>query len=143
MSKDVWSEDRVQREIALQQRSDAVANDRMPSINALAPQEQDPKVVLVRRVSDGWLEAKFPDEAERLIQSGDYRPFAATDGVTENGTLCCQADPEDVEYSRKERIRAIVLARARADMDAMAIHIAGLSDEEIREMEQSLVGAQS
>ena len=126
----------MQREIALQERSDAVAADTTPSINALAPLEPDPKLVLVRRVSDGWLEAKLPDEAADLIASGEYRPFTATEGYSDNGALSCQADPEEVEAARKERIAALAKLRSseaveRVVQDELA-RLADLSDEELR-----------
>jgi hypothetical protein len=139
MPKDIWSEDRVQRAIALQERSDAVAADTMPSINALAPLEPNPKLVLVRRVSDGWLEAKPPGEAAALIASGEYRPFMATEGYSENGALSCQADPEWVEFGRKERITALMTQLAREEMDVMTARISVMSDDEIDALESSLM----
>jgi hypothetical protein len=143
MNRGIWSEDRVQREIALQERSDAVAADTTPSINALAPLEPDPQVVLVRRVADGWLEAKLPDEAAALIASGEYRPFMATEGYSDNGALSCQADPEWVEFGRKERVTAMLTQQARADMDAMTASVSFMSDAELDALESSLMQADS
>jgi hypothetical protein len=143
MSKDIWSEDRVQRAIALQERSDAVANDTTPSINALAPLEPDPQLVLVRRVADGWLEAKLPEHAADLIASGEYRPFLATEGYNENGALSCQADPEWVEFGRRERIRAVVAQQARANVDTMTARITVMRDEELDALASALVWAGS
>ena len=37
MPRDVWSEDATERSVALQERSDAVAADTTPTINALEP----------------------------------------------------------------------------------------------------------
>jgi hypothetical protein len=139
--KDVWSEDANERSIALQERSDAAAADTTPSINALAPLEPVSQVVLVRRVADGWLEAKRPDEATALIASGEYRPFTATEGYTDSGTLCCRADPEWVEFGRRERITAVVAQQARADMEEMTACISVMSDEEIDALEASVMGA--
>jgi hypothetical protein len=143
MPKDVWSEDANERSIALQERSDAVAADTTPSINALAPLEPDLQRVLVRRVADGWLEAKLPDEAVALIASGGYRPFMATEGYTDSGTLCCQADPEWVEFSRKERITALVTQQAREEIDVMTARVALMTDEEVDALEASLAQADS
>ena len=147
MGRDVWSEDPNERARALQQRSDAVAYDRTPTINALAPLESDPELVLVRRVSDGWVDAKFPDEAAILIASGEYRPFEATESHTAHGTLTNQADPEWVEYGRKERIQALTNLQARreervkveSDIEAMAARIAALSEEEQARLEAELI----
>lgn len=141
MPKDVWSEDAVQRSIALQERSDAVAYDTTPR------PEDIPKLVLVRRVSDSWVEAKLPDEAADLIASGDYRPFKATEGFTENGTLCCQADPEEVEFGRRERVAALARLMSgdeqersiQDDLSVVETRIRSMSEEEIHRLEQSLI----
>jgi hypothetical protein len=135
MPKDVWSEDRVQRAIALQERSDAVAQDTTPSTDPFALLDDSSQLVLVRRVSDGWLEAKLPDEAADLIASGEYRPFVPTEGYTGNGALSCQADPEWVEVGRTERIAALAKLRSSDDIERVVqdelARLADLSDEEL------------
>jgi hypothetical protein len=145
MPRDVWSEDRAQRTMVLQERSDAVANDRTPAIAALEPMPADdaPTFVLLRRVSDGWLEAKLPDEAVDLIASGEFRPFTATEGMTDSGTLCCQADPEWVAFRRKERITALLTQQAREELEVMAAQIAAMRVEELDALESSLMLADS
>jgi hypothetical protein len=129
MPKDVLSEDRVQRAIALQERSEAVANDTTPR------PEDIRELVLVRRVSDGWLEAKLPDEAADLIASGEYRPFEPTEGYTGNGALSCQADSEWVEVGRTERIAALAKLRSTEAIERVIddelSRLADLSDEEL------------
>jgi hypothetical protein len=134
----LW-DDPVKESVKLQERSEASESDRVKGIDPFTPPDDGPERVLVRRVTNGWLEAKRPDEAAALIASGEYRPFMATEGYTENGTVCCQADREWVEYGRRERIRALVVQRARADMDAMAASISFLTDEEIDALESSLI----
>ena len=105
MPKDGWSEDRVQREIALQERSDAVAADTTPTINALAPlPNQMPDAGAGPARLGRLVGGQVPREAAALIASGDYRPFMATEGYTDSGPSRCQADPEWVEFGRKERV---------------------------------------
>jgi hypothetical protein len=144
MPKDVWSEDRSERAIVLQQRSDAVANDTTPTINALARLEPYPKLggVLLRRVSDRRVIHREVAEAERLIASGEYRPITPSEGYSENGALSCQADPEDVEFGRKERIAALARLRSGDDLERVVqeelTRLAGLTDEELDRLSADL-----
>ena len=141
MGRDVWSEDPGERAMALQQRSDAVAYVRTPG------PEDVPELALVRRVSDGWVDAKFPDEAAILVASGEWRPFEATESHNAHGTLTCQADTKYVEQGNKERIQALTNLQARreervkveSEMEAMAARIAALSEEELQALEGELV----
>ena len=135
----------MQRAIALQERSDAVAHDTTPSTDPFAPLDDGSPLVLVRRVSDGWLEAKLPDEAADLIASGEYRPFEPTEGYTGNGALSCQADSEWVEVGRKERIAAMARLRSGDDIERVVqdelSRLAGLTDEELDRLSADLAPA--
>jgi hypothetical protein len=147
--KDIWEMDRIQREVVLQKRSDAVAQDRTPTIHAMAPMEPDPKPegVLVRRVSDGWVTLADDGDAADLIASGEYRPLVADGRWNENGTLTSGADPEEIEFARKEHTAALARLLSTEEMErsvqddfaAVESRIRSMNDEEREALEKTLV----
>ena len=78
-----------------------------------------------------------------LIASGEYRPFMATEGMHRQRQSVCQADPEWVEFGRKERITVVVTQQAREEMEAMAARIASMRVEELEALESSVMQADS
>lgn len=146
---DFWSADVSERALALQERSDAVAQDKTKSIPALGPLEPIPPLqgVLLRRASDLLVVLVDDDEAERLMASGEYRPVVADDRWSESGTLSCQADPHEVEYARKEKIQALAKLMSLHEqqrgvqdtIEAVETRVASMSDEEVEALQAELI----